>query len=150
MVYEHIQFGYTGILTTALLIAIGSASLPAMFEDELWIGVLMVVFIVDIAVLTFWFSKLSVVVNSQQIVVTFGLGKPHRAIDLSDVVGVQQVRNTWIHGLGVRKVSRGWMYNVWGLDAVELELSSGQVFRIGTNDADRLHAAISLSPKSSY
>jgi hypothetical protein len=34
------------------------------------------------------------------------------------------------------------MYNVWGLDAVELELNSSHVFRIGTADADRLLAAI--------
>jgi hypothetical protein len=41
------------------------------------------------------------------------------------------------------------MYNVWGLDAVELELTSGKVFRIGTNESDRLHAAISLSKTAS-
>jgi hypothetical protein len=39
------------------------------------------------------------------------------------------------------------MYNVWGLDAVEVELSSGKVFRIGTNDPENLLAAISLQIK---
>ena len=61
------------------------------------------------------------------------------------MIGTNQVRNSWIQGWGVRKVTRGWMYNVWGLDAVEIELNSDEVFRIGTDDADALQAAISLS-----
>lgn len=34
------------------------------------------------------------------------------------------------------------MYNVAGYDAVELELRSGRVFRIGTDEPDALLAAI--------
>ena len=64
---------------------------------------------------------------------------------MSDVAAVRQVRNNWIQGWGVRKVTNGWMYNVWGLDAVELEMSSGDIFRIGTDDQERLHTAISVS-----
>ncbi len=96
-------------------------------------------------VLTFWFSRLVVTVAEGAVTAAFGLGKPHRVVQLSDVTEASVVRNHWIRGWGVRKVSRGWMYNVWGLDAVELELTSGKVFRIGTNEPDRLHTAISLS-----
>ena len=35
------------------------------------------------------------------------------------MTAVREVRNRWIQGWGIRKISRGWMYNVWGLDAVE-------------------------------
>jgi hypothetical protein len=36
------------------------------------------------------------------------------------------------------------MYNVWGLDAVELELQSGKKFRIGTDEPAELLAILSL------
>jgi len=39
-------------------------------------------------------------------------------------------------------ISGGWMYNVWGLDAVELNLTSGKVFRIGTDEPAELLAAV--------
>lgn len=145
MDYEHTQRGYTGILTTALMIGVGWVSLPETFAESLWIGVLVSAFMVGIIGLTFWFSRLVVVVAGGEVTASFGLGKPHRVVRLSDVVGTTQVRNSWIQGWGVRKVTRGWMYNVWGLDAVEIELNSDEVFRIGTDDADALQAAISLS-----
>ncbi len=55
---------------------------------------------------------------------------------------MRPVRNSWWYGWGVRKVPGGWMYNVWGYDAIELELASGKVFRIGTDDPDGLLAAL--------
>jgi hypothetical protein len=36
------------------------------------------------------------------------------------------------------------MYNVAGLDAVELVLASGKKFRIGTDQPDELRSAINL------
>jgi hypothetical protein len=59
-----------------------------------------------------------------------------------EVVGFRVVRNKWYHGWGVRKIPGGWMYNVWGLDAVELELASGKKFRIGTDEPQDLAAAL--------
>ena len=38
----------------------------------------------------------------------------------------------------------GWMYNVWGFESVELELRSGRVFRIGTDEPTDLHGVLSL------
>ena len=43
------------------------------------------------------------------------------------------------------------MYDIWGLDAVELDLQSGKKFRIGTDEPDALIAALtshtSLQPE---
>jgi len=145
MEYEHIQNGYTGLLTAVFSVVLLWISLPPTFAETPWIGFLIVVFMVAIVVVTFWFSRLIVAVGNGVVTAAFGLGKPHRVVQLSDVTEVRTVRNHWIQGWGVRKVPQGWMYNVWGLDAVELELTSGRVFRIGTNEPDRLHTAISLS-----
>jgi hypothetical protein len=145
MEYDHTQYGYTGILTTVFMVPLTWGSFRSAFEESAWMGLLLAAFVVSLVALTFWFSKLSVEVARGEVTASFGPGKPHRAVQLSEVVGVNQIRNSWIQGWGIRKVSNGWMYNVWGLDAVELELASGDVFRIGTNEPDRLSTAISLS-----
>jgi hypothetical protein len=46
--------------------------------------------------------------------------------------------------LGIRWIARGALWNVWGLDAVELELKSGRIFRIGTDDVGGLVAALAV------
>jgi len=52
------------------------------------------------------------------------------------------VRNAWWNGFGIR-MRRGFrLYNVSGLDAVELRLKSGDIRRIGTDDAQGLAAAL--------
>ncbi len=145
MEYEHTQTGHTWWMTSILMIVVAWTSLPETFAEEPWVGVLIIVFMIGIIALTIWFSRLLVIVSNGEVTAMFGLGKPHRTIQLANIVSTTQVRNHWIQGWGVRKVSRGWMYNVWGLDAVELELDSGKVFRIGTDDADALQTAISLS-----
>jgi hypothetical protein len=48
------------------------------------------------------------------------------------------VRNHWWNGFGIRMRPGFRLYNVSGLDAVELRLKSGGVRRIGTNDPDGL------------
>lgn len=147
MEYDHTQFGYTGILTTVFMAAVAWTTLRSVSEEEesAWVGLMMLVFTISIAAVTFWFSKLAVTVADGRVTTTFGLGKPHRVILLSDVVGVHQVRNSWIEGWGIRRITNGWMYNVWGLDAVKLELASGDVFQIGSNDSEALSTAITLS-----
>ena len=145
MEYDHTQYGYTGALTTVFLVALMWGSFQSAFEESDWIGLLIVSFAILMVALTVWFSKLTVTVVQGGITAAFGLGKPHRMIQLSDVTEVRQVRNSWVEGWGLRKIRNGWMYNVWGLDAVELELASGSVFRIGTDEPDKLSTAITLS-----
>jgi hypothetical protein len=145
MEYEHTQYGYTGILTTIFVVAAAAMASPSASEESQWTVLLFIAFMVGLVAITFWFSRLVVTVADGEVTATFGIRKPHRVTQLSNVRTVSQARNTWIQGWGVRKISNGWMYNVWGLDAVELELVSGDIFRIGTDEPEKLHTAISLS-----
>ena len=90
------------------------------------------------------FSRLRVTVSNDRVEAAFGSGWPRRVVELSVVTAVRAVRSPWWYGWGVRRVPNGWMYNVWGLDAVELELESGTVFRIGTGEPDELAAVLAL------
>ncbi len=89
------------------------------------------------------FSRLTVTVDPTEVIAAFGWGWPRRNIALGEIVSVRKVRNKWWYGWGLRWIPGGSMYNVWGFDAVELELRSGKVFRIGSDEPDALLAALS-------
>lgn len=146
MEYQHTQWGYTAI-PTFLLFAVVIPMTTADDETTAAITAMLIVFTVALLAIVLLFSRLEATVSNGRIVVAFGFGRPHRVIELADVTAVRQVRNTWIQGWGIRKITNGWMYNVWGLDAVEVELSSGDVFRIGTDDPENLLAVIALQIK---
>lgn len=100
-----------------------------------------IVFLVMVAAL-FLFGSLTVVVRRDEVVAAFGPGWIHRRIPTASIVGARAVRNRWYYGWGVRWTPHGWMFNIDGLEAVELELDDGRRFRIGTDDVAGLVAAI--------
>jgi hypothetical protein len=87
------------------------------------------------------FSRLTVEVAGT-IAVAFGRGWPRRTIDPSTVTASRIVRNSPWYGWGIRWIRKGSLWNVWGLDAVELDLAGGRRFRIGTDEPEGLLAAI--------
>jgi len=52
------------------------------------------------------------------------------------------MRDHWWNGFGIRMRPGFRLYNVPGLDAVELRLRSGEVRRIGTDETQGLAAAL--------
>jgi hypothetical protein len=88
------------------------------------------------------FPTLTAVVRGDRLQCFFGLGLIRREIPVADILAVSVVRNPWTYGWGLRLIPGGWLWNVSGLDAVELRLRSGKRFRIGTDEPAALHAAI--------
>jgi hypothetical protein len=60
---------------------------------------------------------------------------------LAEARSVQAVRNPWWYGFGIWWIPRGTVWTVWGFDAIQFELSSGRVFRIG-NEPEALLATL--------
>jgi len=144
MEYQHTQWGFFSIVTLLVCAVVvisvtTSGDGPSTMSMVATAGFMVVLLVVVLA-----FSRLEVTVTGGRVVAAFLFGRPRREIELGDVTAVREVRNSWIQGWGIRKTSAGWMYNVWGLDAVELELTSGEVFRIGTDDSGNLFAVLSL------
>jgi hypothetical protein len=85
------------------------------------------------------FSTLTVKVNDEFIEVRFGAGVIRKKWRLDDVQSCQPVRNRWWYGWGIRWIGHGkWLFNVSGLDAVELSLKDGKIYRVGTDEPRRL------------
>ena len=81
---------------------------------------------------TFLFYGLKVVVSSEKIFLSFGIGLINRKINLNEIKSTIIVNNKWWYGLGIRRTPHGWLWNIGGLKAVEIEYVSGKKFRIGT------------------
>lgn len=138
-IYRHRQMGYLTIIAlcgVAVLLAVMAVLIPG---DEIWIvpvatGVLLALLAA--------FSTLTTQVDSRYVLVHFTLTWLRRRIPLEKIAGCRIVRNNWIFGWGIRWIPRGWMFNVSGLSAVELDLTGGRRFRIGTDRPEELAAAI--------
>ncbi len=111
-----------------------------------WINV--VVFI-SMVVALYLFNSLTVRVSSDKISAAFGSGLIHKTITFTRIKSAEKVRNKWFYGFGIRLIPGGQMYNVAGLDAVELKLTNGKIFRIGTDEPDKLLEAISSNIEKS-
>jgi hypothetical protein len=94
-------------------------------------------------VLVGWlFSSLTVEVSDEEVRWHFGPGIWSYQIPLAEIASVQIVRNSWLNGFGIRMRPGFRLYNVSGLDAVELRLKSGDIRRIGTDDPQGLAASL--------
>jgi hypothetical protein len=94
------------------------------------------------------FGSLTVTVTPETLKVWFGPGLIRKAFRLEDIRDSRVVRNPWYYGWGVRLTPHGWLFNVSGFEAVELDLSSGGRFRIGTDEPGRLHEAVQAAVRA--
>ncbi len=86
--------------------------------------------------------SLNVRVNAEAVSFAFGVGLIRKTIPFSDIESAAAVRNHWYNGWGIRLIRGGWLYNVAGLDAVELTHKNGKKTRIGTDEPKKLLTAI--------
>jgi hypothetical protein len=99
--------------------------------------------IATLIVLRWLFGSLTVVIDDEELRHYFGPKFWKKSYQLQEIEAVKQVRNSWIFGWGIRLTPHGWLYNVSGLDAVEIKLRSGRKFRIGTDDPQGIVDTIS-------
>jgi hypothetical protein len=135
MQYRHTQFGWVTVgVCGAVLVLLAWLPLPARARPE-WV-LLAPTFVVMVVVGVF--GTLTVEVDDAMIHLRFGAGFIRKSFALADVASCRPVRNRWWWGWGIRRIPGGWLYNVSGLDAVELVLKNGKPFRIGTDEPRRL------------
>lgn len=138
--YRHRQVGSLPMVLLVAVFGLTAAiriASPSGVVDRISASVLIVVLLL---IVLFW--SLTVEVDSARVEVWFGFGLIRRSFPVSEIRGATNVRNPWYYGWGIRLTPSGWMFNVSGLDAVELTLTGNRAFRIGTDDPDRLVEAI--------
>jgi len=134
--YKHTQTGWVTLL------ALGAATVLCAglaLEHDLvvvWIAAAVT------GAATVLFASLTVEVDATTVSAWFGPGLIRRTMPLRRVQRVTRVRNRWWYGWGLRLVPGGWLWNVSGLEAVELQLDNGRVWRLGTDDPEGLREAL--------
>jgi hypothetical protein len=88
------------------------------------------------------FSSLTVEVSAEELVWFFGPGVWRKSVARDEIVSATRVRNKWSWGWGIHLTPSGWLYNVSGMEAVEIALRNGKTLRIGSDEASALADAL--------
>lgn len=130
--YQHTQIGWT-LLTVLACVLFIDIYIPAPPYFAF------VIIIIAIAV-----SCLTVSVNDTELVWYFGPRIFKKSKPIGEIASCEKVQNKWWWGWGIRlrPIAGYWLYNVSGLEAVEITLKSGNKFRLGTDEPDFLYQAI--------
>ena len=140
--YRHKQTGTlmllglgVGVIATAVVSALVGARQPSLVVVPA-----VVMFVLLVCMLLF--ASLTVEVDRERVRLAFGPGVIHKEFRVRDIRAARAVRNPWYYGWGIRLTPHGWLFNVAGADAVELEFDSGRKVRIGTDEPEVLARAV--------
>ena len=135
--YKHTQIGYFLLIVYSIAILFVSyLNIMTNFNPFALASLIIVLMALGI------FTRLTVTVDDQMIKVQFGLRIIRKAFRLNEIEAYRVVKNPWYYGWGIRFTPRGWLFNVSGFSAIELQMKNGKTYRIGTDDPDNLAAAL--------
>ncbi len=135
--YKHTQIGYFLLIVYSIAVLfVGYLNIMTNFNPFALASLIIVLIALGI------FTRLTVTVDDQMIKVQFGLRIIRKAFRLNEIEVYRVVKNPWYYGWGIRFTPRGWLFNVSGFSAIELQMKNGKTYRIGTDDPDNLAAAL--------
>lgn len=146
--YKHTQIGYLMlIITLVVLVFFTWLQITARAEPpsvDSGANFAMTVVMVLVVLILTSFTALSVSINESYIRLKFGYGIFRKKFSAREIVSVAQVKNHWYYGWGIRLWfwPKMWIYNVSGFDAVEIRMKNGKIYRIGTDEPEKLETAI--------
>lgn len=136
--YKHTQVGYAVLALISAIIVLLVLLMVFLAPSWIAIGVLLV-----LAKSLVFFPTMTVTVDADAVAIRYGPGLIRKRFLLKDIESCRAVRNPWYYGWGLRLTPRGWLYNVSGLGAVELQMLNGRFYRIGTDEPQALETAVS-------
>jgi len=139
MEYHHKQFGT--VIVAGLSAAIVFLNFLFLKSAELQ-AIQIEILVVLLAAIALFYS-LTVEINDSTLIIRMGIGLIQKRIPLSEIRQARKVQIPWFAGWGIHYVP--WRYRVWnvsGLRGVELTLSDGIRFCIGTDEPETLVSAI--------
>jgi len=89
------------------------------------------------------FYQLTIIVDGNAISFKLGIGLIGKSYKISDIKSCRPFRNSPFLGFGIKMLWNGWLYNVSGLKAIELQFySKDSIVRIGTNRPEEISEVI--------
>ena len=146
--YKHTQTGYLILVVMLAIMALFTwAQITARLEPpsidsgtNFAVTAIMALILIILAS----FVTLTVLIDENYVRIKFGYGLFLKKLFLKEIASVKVVKNHWYYGWGIRLWlwPTTWIYNVSGLDAVELIMKNGKIYRIGTDEPKELETAI--------
>ena len=153
--YENTQPGtFIRVMTGSWVFFFGllAVVMLALVQKEaaIGLGVVTVMAAVILGIVYALFHSLTVRVSRSDIALSFGVGLIRKQFPIGDISSASIVQDRWYNGFGFRKIRGGWLYNVSGFDAIEIQLKNERKYRIGTNQPKELLAAVesAITPPS--
>ena len=138
--YQHTQIGYAlAAAYTAVILLFAYLSLATDFNPFVLAGLVTMTFVLaSLPVLT-------TTIGDGTLKIQFGLGVIRKRFRLAEIQAYRVVENRWYYGWGIKFTPYGWLFNVAGFSAIELEMTNGKTYRIGTDDPEGLGTALERS-----
>ena len=131
--YSHTQVGW--VIIVPVLVAVAIIAYVLIFHEFNWVPLATCIGLLIALALFAW---LTVTGYETYLEMRFGVGLVRKKFAFRDIQSCKKVRNSPVYGFGIRVYPGGWLYNVSGLDAVELQMKNGKKYRIGTDVPDEL------------
>jgi hypothetical protein len=142
--YSHTQRG--GVLLIVLLLAglvpvaflsLGPGARVGALPRIVLIAVMVLMLLIGIG-----FSSLTIRVGDDHLTWFFGRGLFRKTMPLAAIAGAVPTTTSFIEGWGIHLTFRGWLYNVAGRRAVLITRTDGTTFMLGSDEPEKLIAAI--------
>ena len=128
-------FGFMVLMNVSMYLS-GAGTRPMTF-----IGVL--IFMSIIIVVFSLFYGMTTKIDSEKINITFGVGLIQKNIAVAKIKSVKTAKSSWLSGWGIRFIRNGMLYNISGLNCVELSFhDTDRIIKIGTKDSAHLKTEI--------
>ena len=89
------------------------------------------------------FNKITITITKTTLSFSMGIGLIKKTYPLSDIKSCTPIKNNIISGWGIRRIQGGWLYNVSGFQAIELQFKNeNKIIRIGTDKPDEVVAEV--------
>jgi hypothetical protein len=137
IVYRKTQVSWPTLVPMALtVLVIGGVFLSTHLIFPLALGAAVV------APILLLFGTMTVIVDDEAVEARMGIGIIRKRVPFTRIRACRVVRNPWYYGWGIHFIPGGILYNASGLSAVELQMTSGRLVRIGSGEPDLVAAAL--------
>ena len=143
ILYQRTQSARPAVLARLYLILLLALVVGFLDPDTALPSLALTASILVAAVLFLGLRSLMVTVTPSEVELAYSLGWPSKRIERSRILSVEPLEVPWWHGGGIHLISRGWLWNVWGIETVQLTFSDGSRLLIGTDDPEGLTSVLS-------
>lgn len=146
--YCHTQIGYLMmVVLMAVLVLFARLQITARAEPpsvDSGINFAITAAMALILFILVSFTTLTTSIDENHLRIKFGYGVFSKKFVLTEIAAARKVKNHWYYGWGIRLWFRPrmWIFNVSGFNAVEIRMKNGKIYRIGTDEPEKLEAAI--------